>query len=72
MQLTNELQRLRQSHAELDQAIKVFEEADRVYTEALIAMGQGVAVNAEPAALTNIVFTFTPDVSGTEDRSEWT
>ena len=71
MQLTEELQKLRQAHADLGQVIEVFEAADKVCKEALIAMGHGVSLNAEPVASTSMAFTFTPDVSTSEEPSAW-
>ena len=71
MELTDELQNLRQSTPDVDLMMQVFEEADRVHTEAQIAMGQRVAGGSSPVASTSVVFTFVPDVSAGEHPAIW-
>ena len=71
MELMDELQKLRQSHLDVDLVMKVFEEADRVHTEAQIAMGQRLASNSSPVASTSIAYTFAPDVSGGDQSFPW-
>ncbi len=71
MELTSELQKLRQSTPDVDLILQVFEEADRVHREAQTAMGQHVAGNASPVASTSVVITFAPDVSAGEHPAIW-
>ena len=66
MELTDELQKLRQTIPDVDLILQVFEEADRVHTEAQIAMGQQAAGVSSPVASTSVVITFAPDVSAGE------
>ena len=64
MKLADELQKLRDSTPDVDLVTKVFEEADRVHTEAQIAMGQRTADNTSPVASTSVIVTFASDVIG--------
>ena len=71
MELTNELQKLRQSTPDVDLVMSIFEEADRIYTEAQIAMGQRIAGDPSPVASTSVVLAFVPDVSAGEYPLVW-
>ena len=69
MELIDELQKLRETTPSLDYMMKVFEEADRVNTEAQIAMGQLPFDKSSPVASTNAFFTFSSDVSTGEQST---
>lgn len=71
MELTDELQKLRESTPDVDLVLRVFEEADRVNTEAQIAMGQRMAIDPSPVASTSVVVTFAPDISAGEHPDIW-
>ncbi len=71
MELTKDLQKLRQSDPDIDYIMKVFEEADKVYKQAEIAMGQRVADTSSPVASTRVAVTFEPDISAGEQSSVW-
>ena len=71
MELTNELQKLRQSTPDVDLVMSIFEEADRIYTEAQVAMGKQVAGDLSPVASTSVDLTFVPDVSVGEYPVVW-
>ena len=71
MELTDELQKLRESTPDVDLVMKVFEEADRVHTEAQMAMGQRMAENSSPVASTSVIVTFASDVIAGEHPGIW-
>jgi hypothetical protein len=66
MKLADAIQELRGSDPSLDYMIRVFEEANTVYEEALVAMGQQVEPVSSPVALTNVAVTFDSDASSGE------
>ena len=63
MELSTDLQKLRQSDPDVDYIMKVFEEADRVHKDALVAMGYLTADNSSPVGSTSIAVSFESDVS---------
>ena len=71
MELMDELRKLRESTPDVDLVMRVFEEADRVHTEAQIAMGQRMAGNSSSVASTSVVVTFSSDVSAGEHPAIW-
>ena len=71
MEIADELQKLRETTPDVDLVMKVFEEADRVCTEAQIAMGQRVADYSSPVASTRVIVTFASDVSAGEHQDIW-
>ena len=66
MELSNDLQKLRQSDPDIDYIMKVFEEADRVNREAEVAMGQREVTTSSLGASTMLDVAFQPDVSAGE------
>ena len=71
MELSNDLQKLRQSDPDIDYIMKVFEEADRVNREAEIAMGQREVATSSPVASTMVAVTFQPDISTGDQSPSW-
>ena len=63
MDWTDELQQLRESAPSVDLIMKVYEEADNVYKDALVAMGQRAAAVSSPVASTEVVVAFDSDLS---------
>ena len=72
MRLTDELQAIREATPDLDLVMKVFEEADRVHTEAQIAMGQRVTDTPSPVASTSVIVTFASDIISGDQPDIWT
>ena len=71
MDWTEELQRLRESTPAVDVIMKVYEEADKVHKEALIAMGQRPAGTPSPVASTEVVVALDSDLSSGGRIDEW-
>ena len=60
---TDELLKLRETDAVVEQIMDIFGEASKVHEQALIAMGQQPAITSSPVASTKVVMNLNSDLS---------
>ena len=71
MDWTNELEQLRKSDTNVGLIMQVYEEAAKVYGEALAAMGQQVSDSPSPVVSTKITFNVESDQSSKALLDKW-